>query len=120
MTPIFDSDAQLVGWFDGEHIFDTDQNWKAFVRNGHVFSAESLDWLGPVHDGSFLDTRGKPVGWLSGSSPSGTLTPLTPLRPLRPLTPLKPLRPLTPLKPLKPLTPLGGWSDSTWHAWLKA
>jgi Amelogenin len=120
MTPIFDRNPQLVAWFDGEHLFDLDLHWIAFVHDGHVFSADTRDWLGPFHDGSFLDRRGKPVGWLSDCTPTGTLKPLKPLRPLRPLKPLKPLKPLRPLKPLKPLTPLGGWSGFDWQAWLNA
>lgn len=118
MTPIFDPHADLLGWFDGEHVFDTELNWVAFIDDGHVFSADSLEWLGPLHEGSFLDTHGKPVAWLTGSSPSSTLAPLRPLIPLRPLTPLTPLMPLTPLKPLVPLTPLGGWSILDWSEWL--
>ena len=118
MTPIYDRNSRLVGWFEGEHVFDSSMAWVAFSSNGHVFSARGSKWLGPLKGGSFLDTNGKPVAWLTGSSPSGSLWPLKPLAPLKPLNPLKPLRPLTPLRPLMPLDPLGGWSGSTWESWL--
>jgi len=119
MMPIFDREAGLVGWFDGYHLFDLNMNWVAFLDNGNLFSSNTLAWLGPFHQGSFLDTSGKPVGWLEGSNPTGTLKPLKPLEPLRPLKPLKPLKPFKPLKPLKPLQPLGGWSDLEWEDWIK-
>lgn len=118
MTPIFDKGSNVVAWFNGEHVFDADLNWVAFVRNGHVFSAASHEWLGPIREGSFQDTSGRPVGWLQGSQPSGGLRPLSPLRPLQPLTPLRPLQPLMPLRPLQPLTPLGGWSTIEWGQYI--
>jgi hypothetical protein len=119
VTPIFDKTANLVGWFDSENVFDLQLNWVAFHSNGDLFSSSSLTWLGPLHEGSFLDQNGKAVAWLDGSSPSNTLKPLTPLRPLKPLQPLRPLQPLKPLKPLAPLTLLGGWSPLSWQQWLR-
>jgi 4-fold beta-flower domain-containing protein len=59
MTPIFDQDCDLVGWFDGEHVFDLDLEWVAFYRNGHLFSSSALSWLGPFHNGSLLDPEWK-------------------------------------------------------------
>lgn len=118
MTSIFDQHVNHVGWFDGGNLFDLNLNWVAFHSSGYLFSSATLAWLGPFNNGSFLDQNGKPVAWVSGSSPSGSLKPLTPLRPLRPLTPLRPLNPLKPLRPLNPLTPLGGWSRMSWQQWL--
>ncbi len=118
MTPIFDRYVKLSGWFDGENIFDLNLQWVAFLSDGNFFSSNSLQWLGPFNGGSLLDRNGKPVLWLDGTTPSGTLKPLTPLRPLKPLKPLRPLKPLKPLQPLKPLNPLGGWSTLNWNQWL--
>lgn len=118
MVPIFDRNAQLVGWFDGEHVFDTGMSWVAFQSSGNLFSAKTSAWLGQLIDGSLNDRQGKPVAWLESSSPKGTLAPLAPMSPLRPLTPLRPLKPLRPLTPLTPLAPLGGWSGLDWQAWL--
>ncbi len=118
MTPVFDSGANHVAWFDGHHFFDLHQNWVAYAANGHVFSSASNTWLGPFHSGSLLDRNGKPVGWLQNTTPSGTLKPLKPLSPFKPLKPLRPLRPLQPLKPLRPLQPLGGWSEMQFAQWL--
>jgi len=120
MTPIFDQNVQLSGWFDGENIFDLNLEWVAFHSDGHFFSADTLNWLGPMNKGALLDQNGKPVAWLEGASVSSTLKPLTPLRPLKPLKPLRPLTPLNPLSPLKPLNPLGGWSTLDWVQWLNA
>lgn len=118
MTPIFNRGTDLVGWFDGQHVFDLNMRWIAFESGGHIFSSASSAWLGQLNNGSINDRSGKPVGWLGGSSPQGTLTPLTPLTPLKPLTPLTPLTPLAPLTPPTPLTPLGGWSQKNWQQWL--
>lgn len=100
MTPIFDSNCDVIAWFDGKNFFDEDIEWVAFLQSGNCFSVENLDWLGALHEGSLLDTNGKPVGWLQGKSPSGTLPLLKPLRPLR------------------PLRPLGEWSNLSFNQWL--
>ena len=118
MTPIFDSEANLVAWFDGHHFFDLNQEWIAFAANDHIYSASRNTWLGPFHNGSLLDTNGKPVAWLQNTAPSGSLKPMKPPNPLKPLRPLRPLRPLQPLKPLQPLQPLGGWSQMRFAQWL--
>ena len=94
MTPIFDFNCDLVGWFDGTNFFDEDIEWVAFLSSGNCFSSENLDWLGSLYEGSLLDTNGKPIGWLQGHSPVGTL------------------------RPLRPLTPLGGWSDLSFNEWI--
>jgi len=120
MTPIFDSNSELVAWSDGIHLFDIAMNWVAFEANGHIFSSKTGEWLGPIHNGSILDTKGKPVAWFSGSEPSGTLPSLKPLKPPKPLKPLRPLLPLKPLKPLQPLVPLGGWSPLGFAEWMSA
>lgn len=120
MTPIFDSNAALVGWFDGHNIFDADLRWIAFSVSGQVFSAESLAWLGPLNGTSFLDRNGKPVGWLEGSTPKGAPPSPVPLTPLRPLAPLRPNRPVQPITPIRPLVPLGGWSPQRWESWWSA
>ncbi len=44
MLPLYDSNSELVAWLklrDGiQHIFDTDLNWIAFVKNGNIRSAD--------------------------------------------------------------------------------
>jgi hypothetical protein len=54
MTPIFDSNSNLVVWFDGRHLFDSEINQIAFAASSHIFSAKTGNWLGPLHDGSLL------------------------------------------------------------------
>ena len=118
MTPIFDADCRHIGWFDGTHVYDMSVDWIAYHSKGNVFtSLPSGDWLGPLHEGSFLDRRGRPVAWLQGTAPHGALMPSAPLRAMRPLRPKKPLRPRTPLFPTKPLTPSCGWSPVSWLEW---
>jgi hypothetical protein len=46
MTPIFDSNCDVIAWFDGKNFFDEDIAWVAFLQSGNCFSAENLDWLG--------------------------------------------------------------------------
>ena len=118
MTPIFDADCQHVGWFDGTHVYDMSVDWIAFHAKGNVFTSRpSGDWLGPLHEGSFLDRQGRPVAWLQGTAPHGGLMPSAPMGAMRPLRPKKPLRPRTPLFPTKPLTPSSGWSPMSWLEW---
>ncbi len=118
MKAIFDKSSNLVGWIEKEHVFDLNLNWIAFLSNGNIFSSNKVKWLGPFNQGSFLDRDGKPVAWIEGVKPSGTLKPLVPTTPFRPFTPLRPLNPLKPLKPLQPLVPLGGWSKISWEMYL--
>ncbi len=118
MTPIFDADCRHVGWFDGTHVYDMNVDWIAFHSKGNVFTSRpSGEWLGPLHEGSFLDRQGRPVAWLQGTAPHGGLMPSAPQGAMRPLRPKKPLRPRTPLFPTKPLTPSTGWSPVTWLEW---
>jgi hypothetical protein len=114
MIPLFDKDTELQAWIgkDG-NVFNLEMEWIAFIEHGHVFSAESIEWLGPVDGFTFLDQSGRPFLWSPKSKIRGQLPSLRPLKPLRPLQPLQPLRPLDPLRPLQPLTPLGGWSNLT-------
>ena len=120
MIPIYDRNVELIGWYDGVNLFSLDLNWLAFYDGGDLFSSHSLEWLGPVDDGLFLDTGGKAVVWLDGCSPSGSPRPRKPSRPLRPSKPFKPLKLINPARPLKPLTPLAGWSTLTGQQWLNA
>lgn len=119
MKAIFDKNCDLVGWYDNKNnmIFDTEMRWVGFVVSGYIFYRTST-WLGGYYEGSINDKQGKPVAWVDGNQPRGTLPLMRPLRPLRPLTPLRPLRPLRPLHPLRPLTPLGGWSRLSWKEFL--
>ena len=75
MQPLFGSNCDWVGWISGEHIFDTDMNWVAYLTDGHAWSAETGKWLGPVNGGMCLDTRGQVVAWTPGGSITGTATP---------------------------------------------
>ncbi len=118
MTPIFDAGCALVGWFDGTHVFGLDLDWIAFHGQGNVFTSTlSTEWLGPLHDGAFLDRQGRPVAWLEGTSPQGSLAPAAPLRAMRPLPPKRPLFPRMPLSPAEPLAPATGWSALSWLEW---
>lgn len=48
LHPIFDKDCDLVGWVQPNcHICDTDMNWAAYIINGHAWSSDSGNWLGP-------------------------------------------------------------------------
>ena len=117
MKPIFDRRSDLVGWFDGENVFDLKLNWIAFLCGGHFYSASNFSWLGPLHKGSLLDRGGKPAAWIAGASAVGTPKPLTPHGAQKPPQPLKPLQPLEPPQPLIQPVPQGGWSPLSWRQW---
>ena len=117
MTPIFDANVRLVGFFDGAYLFDLANDWVAFHDRGHVF-ARGGRWLGPLSGGTFQDEEGRAVAWLAGSQPSTSMKPGRPMNPKLPLHPKRPLRPRMPLPPPTPRQPGGGWSNLTWTQWL--
>jgi ribosomal protein S18 acetylase RimI-like enzyme len=117
MTPIFDANVRLVGFFDGSHLFDLANEWVAFHDRGHVF-ARGGRWLGPLAAGTFQDEDGRAVAWLAGAQPSTGMKAGRPMNPKLPLHPKRPLRPRTPLPPPTPRQPGGGWSKSSWTQWL--
>ena len=117
MTPLFDADLRLAGFFDGTYLFDAANEWVAFHDRGNVF-ARAGRWLGPLRDGTFQDHDGRPVAFLSGARPATGMKPPPPGRPRLPLPPRRPLRPRTPLPPARPLQPGGGWSALSWAQWL--
>jgi ribosomal protein S18 acetylase RimI-like enzyme len=119
MTPIFDANVRLVGFFDGSYLFDLANEWVAFHDRGHVF-ARGGRWLGPLAGGTFQDEDGRAVAWLAGAQPSTGMKPGRPMNPKLPLHPKRPLRPRTPLPPPTPRQPGGGWSTLSWTQWLGA
>jgi hypothetical protein len=74
MQAIIDKNCDLVGWLNGNHLFNTNMDWIAFHTNNHFFSADNLNWLGAFNSGTLLDTNGKVVAWI--------------MRPMRPMTPM--------------------------------
>jgi hypothetical protein len=47
MIALFDSDCELVGWYDGEkHVYDPEMNWVAFVAKNHAWSSKTGECLG--------------------------------------------------------------------------
>ena len=116
---LFDKDCDLVGWINpGEHIFDTDMDWVAFIANNHAWSAETGNWLGPVKGLLCLDTSGKPVAWNPKERVAGTSSPSKPSKALKPSKPSRPSKPSTPSRPSKPSAPSGGWSSHSFFGWL--
>ena len=117
MTPLFDANVRLVGFFDGHCLFDLDNDWVAFHDRGNVFACDGR-WLGPLSEGTFQDQDGRAVAWLVGARPTTGMKPVRPMNPKRPLHPKRPLRPRTPLPPPWPMQPGGGWSSLSWAQWL--
>jgi len=117
MTPIFDANVRLVGFFDGTYLFDLDNAWIAFHDRGNVFACDGR-WLGPLKDGTLQDHDGRAVAWLAGTRPATGMKPPRPMNPKLPLHPKRPLRPRTPLPPPFPMQPGGGWSKLSWAQWL--
>ena len=117
MTPIFNADIRLVGFFDGTYLFDANNDWVAFHDRGNVFACGGR-WLGPLKDGTFQDHDGLAVAWLAGARPTTGMKPPQPMNPKLPLHPKRPLRPRTPLPPQVPMQPSGGWSKLSWAQWM--
>jgi hypothetical protein len=116
---LFDKDCDLVGWINpGNHIFNTDMDWVAYLANGHSWSANSGNWLGPVKGLLCQDQDGRPVAWNPKEAVSGSPRPARPARAARAARPARPARPATPARPARPATPAGGWSPHSFYAWL--
>lgn len=120
MFALFDKDCELVGWIKDtlDHIFDTDMNWIAYIKNGHAWSANSNDWCGPVNGLTCLDQSGKVVAWNPKQKIKGQLKPIVPIRAIRAIRPVRPINPMRPIKPIKPITPIGGWSELSFPEWI--
>ena len=58
MTPIFDRDSELVGWLDGDNLFDVNLDWVAFNSGGNFFSSSNLEWLSFQVDSRHMETAG--------------------------------------------------------------
>ncbi len=117
MTPVYDANVRLVGFFDGAFLYDLSNEWIAFHDRGNVFAVGGR-WLGPLQAGTFLDLDGRAVAWLAGSRPATGMKPAAPMNPKRPLPPKRPLRPRKPLPPSVPMQPGGGWSRLSWAEWM--
>lgn len=119
LYPLFDKDCELVAWINpNKHIFDTSMNWVAYVSNGHAWSSETGNWLGPVRGLICLDQAGKPVAWHPKEKVSGTTRRARPARATRKARPPRPTRPARPARPTRPASPAGGWSSHSIYAWL--
>ncbi|WP_376786134.1 4-fold beta flower protein [Stutzerimonas kunmingensis] len=118
LLPLFDKDCDLVGWIlPGEHIFDTQLNWLAFITDGHAWSSVSGNWLGPVHDLLCLDGFGHPIAWNPANRVAGIGRPPRPPRAPKAPRPPRPASPPKPPRPARPATPVGGWSQFGFPAW---
>jgi hypothetical protein len=120
MKALFDKDCGLVGWLKDshDHIFDTQMNWVAYIKNDNVWSAKSGNWCGPIKGYNCLDKNGKVVAWNPDQAVRGTVAPVTPVRAVRAVTPVRPVKPVSPVRPVRPVTPVGGWSTLTFKSWI--
>ena len=120
MVALFDKNSELVGWVSDnhDHIFDTNMNWAAYIRNGHAWSAHTGNWCGPINGFNCLDQSGKVVAWNPGQAVQGSISPIQPVRAVRAVQPVKPVRPVSPVRPIRPITPIGGWSTVSFNAWV--
>jgi hypothetical protein len=119
MIPLYDKDCNLIAWLKmNEHIFSTNMDWIAFIKNRQAWSAETGNWLGPINGSICLDQTGRVVAWSPGEKIQGSLRPITPIRAIRAIKPIRPIRPITPIKPIRPIAPLGGWSLQSFFEWV--
>lgn len=119
LEPLFDRENTFVGWADpAGHIFDSEVHWVAFISNGHAWSPETGNWLGPVRGLGCYDRAGQVVAWCPRQMVTRLNAVPRPSRSPRPLRPIRPLRPVRPLSPVRPLTANGAWSSIPFHEWL--
>ncbi len=119
LFPLFDKDCDLVGWINpGKHIFSTEMEWVAYIKNNHAWSSETGNWIGPVDGLLCLDTAGKPVAWNPKEGLRGKSKPSRPSRATRASRPSRPSRPSRSSRPSRPSSPSGGWSDLSFFGWL--
>ena len=107
-----------VGWLDGDHVFDRDIVWRAFVCGDHLFCAVSNEWRGSRHGSALLDTTGLIVAWREGEAPRAARRQSPGAMPAMPMRPFRPKRPIDPRRPLFPQTPFDEWSPLSWQQWL--
>jgi len=74
--------------------------------------------LGPVINGTFLDTEGRVILWNPESPIESISRPIAPHTPHIPYAPHRPYRPHTPFRPHKPGTPINGWSKLAFSHWI--
>jgi hypothetical protein len=119
LSPLYSPDCQLVGWLQpGKFLFDADMFYVAFITNGHLWSARSGRWIGPVIGAHVYDMDGRPVAW-NPSEPLRTFgRPLRPMNVVRAVSPVRPQRPMPPQTPLSAPGVLGGWSAFSFQEWL--
>ncbi|MFA9465889.1 MAG: 4-fold beta flower protein [Velocimicrobium sp.] len=118
LQPLFDKDCNFIGWIkQGEHIFNQNMDWIAYISNGHAWSAATENWMGLVNGLVCLDTSGKVVLWSTGGDIIGAARPSRPSRAARTLQPERPEQQKRPETPSRPTTPDGGWSSLSAEQW---
>ena len=77
MSPLFDRNCNLVAWMteDRRNVFDTSMRWRAYISNGHVWSAESGNWLGNISE---LTCRDRSVNRSCGTHNLRFVVPFVP------------------------------------------
>lgn len=74
-------------------FLDTSMTWVAYIANDHVWSVDTGNWCGTVHDTTHLDRSGRVVVWSPEKAPSGNAGPDRPARPARSPRSARPARP---------------------------
>ncbi len=66
-----------MGWLEPDrHIFALNMNWVAFLQDGHAWSSNTGNWLGPVDGFNCLDREGRVVAAVeSGRAGAGFGSP---------------------------------------------
>jgi hypothetical protein len=106
---IYDGSGSLVGFIDGDFIFDrATEEWVAYL-SGELVYAGGAKVLGFLHDGFFRDLRGNSIAFVRGAK--GAVLPDIQIAALDLVLPGKPSRPVAPVSP--PMPPARwGWGPS--------
>ena len=116
---LFDRDCRSVAWTDGQHIFNHDFGWVAFISRGNAFSTCTSVWLGPVKGLSHQDRSGRVVLWSARETPTNSVVVSDPgMAPTKPMPPSQPVLPSSTVVTHRQREPLGGWSRMSFEEWL--
>jgi len=112
MQPIYGRNGQAVGWINDDVIYDRNNRYRAFVRNGDVFTYQGRH-LGVLDRGFFRNRRGDVVTFMNGAQGG-------PIPPIPAIPPIPPVPPVPPIPPIPPIAPIGSfsWSQSDWEGFL--
>lgn len=115
MKPIFNRHGRTIGWLDNGIIYDRKNCYRAFIRNGNIFTYEALH-LGIVDEGIFRDKKGFCIAFMDDAFAD----PMLPIPEITPNPPVLTTPPATPIPPTPPKVSSVSyyWNPLKWEVFL--